>query len=403
MPTPVDLSSDASFAAGFPHEYFGWLRAEHPLYWHEPTAETPDGEGFWVLSRYADVAAVVRDPQRFSSQTGAGLRSAGGTGIKDERAAGVSLNMTDDPQHRRLRALVNKGFTPKAVGNLQVELQQRFADTLSGVADGGFDVMTSIARELPLQTICIVLGVPQSDRASLIGWIDEGLQSDSPSILAREPLKKIRDYAIELIRDKRKQPGADILSTIVRAQLQDGSALSDREAIAFFTLLFPAGAETTRSALGGAIKAFIDYPQQYQRLRAQPELRRSAIEEIVRWTTPSVYKRRTASCDVQMLDQHIRAGDKVTFWEMSANRDERAFSEPFQFDVSRWPNRHLGFGAGVHFCLGASLARLELGIALQALCQRYSGFEAAGAHRWTPNNRLLGLQSLPVRAHLARD
>lgn len=397
----VDLSSDATFANGFPHAWFAQLRRSAPLYWHEPTAATPDGEGFWVVSRYADVAAIARNAAVFSSETGGGLRSAGGTGIKDERAAGLALNMTDDPRHRQLRALVNRGFTPRAVAALSQELEARF-DAVLGPLDGEFEVMQQLAQALPLQTICLVLGVPASDQALLLDWVNDSLRSDSDSIMAREPLGKIRDYARALVKEKRARPGNDMFSTIVNARLDDGAArLSDAEAVAFFTLLFPAGAETTRSALGGAIAAFAQFPEQYRALCAEPTaLRRSAVEEVVRWTTPSVYKRRTASCDFRMHEQTIRAGDKVTFWEMSANRDERAFERPDQFAVDRWPNRHLGFGAGVHFCLGASLARLELGIALTALSRRYRGFEQVGVEQWTPNNRLLGLQSLTVRADL---
>lgn len=398
----MDLSSDASFAEGFPHEFFTQLRAEQPLYWHAPTPQTPDGEGFWVVSRYADVAAIARDARLFSSETAGGLRAAGGTGIKDERAAGVALNMIDDPRHKRLRALVNSGFTPRAVAALGARLEILF-ETLLDEVTNPFEVMETVASQLPLQTICIVLGVPQADRTQLLQWVTDSVRSDSDSIMARAPLRRIRDYARELVAERRQHPSDDIFSAVVNAQLDaEGSQLSDAEAVAFFTLLFPAGAETTRSALGGAIAAFAEFPEQYQRLRAQPEaLRRSAVEEVVRWTTPSIYKRRTAVRDTQLHGQWIRAGDKVTFWEMSANRDERAFDEPFRFDVGRWPNKHLGFGAGVHFCLGASLARLELGIALVALARRFECFEPAGMPRWTPNNRLLGLQSLQVRATLS--
>ena len=186
------------------------------------------------------------------------------------------------------------------------------------------------------------------------------------------------------------------MSTIVHARLDDGSRLTDRELTAFFALLFPAGAETTRSAIAGGIKAFIEYPDQYARLRHDPALIGTAVEEIVRWTTPSVYKRRTASCDTEIAGRPIKAGDKVTVWEMSANRDERVFEEPYTFDVGRHPNPHVGFGFGIHFCLGASLARLELRVALEELTRRYLRFEATGADEWMPNNRLFGLKHLPV-------
>ena len=397
-PPVVDLSDDASFAEGFPHESFAWLRDNAPLFWHAPTAVTPDGEGFWVASRYADVSAMQRDAVTFSSDR-VGERTGGGTALKDESSAGIALNATDDPRHRRLRSLVNKGFTPRAVGALEGELTARMHKLVEAVEDyDHFDFVHAIARELPSQAICSVLGIPQEDRPQLIDWMDQGLAADSPSILGGDAMAKIVGYAQQIIEEKRRRPARDILSTIVHAELEDGSKLGERELVAFFCLLFPAGAETTRGALAGAVMAFIDFPDQYERLRAEPSLLRSAVEEIVRFTTPSVYKRRTATRDVELHGETIRAGDKVTFWEMSANRDERFFERPFAFDVARSPNAHLAFGAGVHFCLGANLARLELTVALRELTARFSAFERVGALEWMPNNRLLGLRKLEVAA-----
>ena len=396
----VDLSDHASFADGFPHDYFAMLRRERPVFWHEPTDKTPDGEGFWVVTRHADVMTVQRDATTYSSDRG-GIRERGGTGMKDERAAGRMLNMTDDPQHQRLRSLVNRGFTPRAISDLEAELRQRADALLDAVDPAGFDAVHGFARELPSQAICIVLGVPQQDRPGLLDALDAGIEGESDSIVTREATTRLREYATDLIADKRAHPDGGIMSTIVHASLEDGSVLTDRELIAFFGLLFPAGAETTRSAISGAIEAFGDHPDQYERLRADRSLAPTAIEEIVRWTTPSIYKRRTASVDAGERGVDIAAGDKVTFWEMSANRDESVFDDPSRFDVGRDPNPHVGFGWGVHFCLGASLARLELKVCLEAMLDRFVGFAPAGAAEWTPNNRLLGLKHLPTTAHPA--
>lgn len=394
----VDLSDDESFRNGFPHDFFAWLRQYDPVHWHEPSDKTPDGEGFWVVSRHADVMEVQRDAATYSSDRG-GIREAGGTGIKDVPQAGRMLNQTDDPQHHRLRQLVNRGFTPRAIGSLEDEVRRRAAALLDATQGEPFDAVRGFARELPSQVICIVLGVPEADRPTLLDWLDAGIEDESDLIVSPDATRKISGYARELIADKRANPDGGIMSTIVHARSEDdGTQLTDRELVSFFALLFPAGAETTRSAIAGAIKAFIDYPDQYRRLRADRALVPTAVEEIVRWTTPSVYKRRTASRDVELGGQHIRAGDKVTFWEMSANRDETVFVDPFTFDVGRDPNPHVGFGWGVHFCLGASLARLELRAALDAMLDRYEGFEATGPSQWTPNNRLFGLKELPVRA-----
>ncbi|MCU1501894.1 MAG: cytochrome [Ilumatobacteraceae bacterium] len=392
----VDLSADETFRNGFPHGHFRWLRDDAPIAWHEPTLRTPDGEGFWVVTRYADVAAVLRDPDVFSSDRG-GRRERGGTAIKDERTAGTMLNQTDDPQHQRLRSLVNRGFTARAVGALTGELRSRGAAMLDAVGDEPFDFVRVFARELPSQAICLVLGVPATDQPQLLDWLDAGVEDDSPSILSVDSMRRIRTYATDLIAHKRAEPDAGIMSTIVHARDETGSGLSDNELIAFFALLFPAGAETTRSALAGAVQAFTDQPDELERLRDDPSLLAPAVEEIIRWTTPSIYKRRTARDDVELAGVPIAGGDKVTFWEMSANRDERVFPDPFRFDVGRTPNAHLGFGWGAHFCLGASLARLEIRLTLELLIDRDVRIEAAGPTSWMPNNRLLGLKSLPVR------
>ena len=400
MAVPIlDLSDSKNFAQGFPHEFFTWLRAQEPLYWHAPTAVTPDGEGFWVFSRYADVDSVIMDPAAYSSDKG-GERVAGGTTIKDEVSAGKVMNQTDDPLHRRLRAIVNEGFTVKAISALESELRTRTRRLLQGIQAGEhFDFAQRVAREIPTQAICIVLGVPEEDRLMLTDWVDRGIEAPSDAVIAEEYVRKIRRYAQGLIERKRAAPQDDIFSTIVHARFEaDGSTLSDHELRSFFGLLFPAGAETTTRSISGGMLALIERPAAWRQLRADPALLKTAVEEIVRWTTPSCYKRRTATRDIQHSGKLIREGDKVTFWEMSANRDERVFERPFDFDIARSPNKHLGFGAGVHFCLGSALARLELKVVFEELLKHDLDFEVDGTPLWMPNNRLVGLKSLPLRA-----
>lgn len=396
-PEPVDLSDPLSFAHGFPHAWFTWLRERAPVYWHEPTNATPDAEGFWVVSRYADVDAVIMDPATFSSDRG-GTRTAGGTTINDNAAAGLVLNQTDDPYHRRLRAIVNSGFSIRAVAALEDELRRRTRALLASLQRGDvIDFAHQVSREIPTQAICIVLGVPEDDRLMLADWVDHGIEAPSDEVIADEYVRKIRRYAQSLIDSKRETPADDIFSTIVHARFEaDGSTLSDHELRSFFSLLFPAGAETTTRAISGGMLAFLEHPAAWQQLAASPDLIKTAVEEIVRWTTPSCYKRRTVTRDVNFGGQAMRAGDKITFWEMSANRDERVFTDPFTFDIARSPNKHLGFGAGVHFCLGASLARLELRVVFEELLVSRLGFELAGEPEWMPNNRLVGLKALPV-------
>lgn len=393
-----DLSDGQTFAHGFPHEFFTWLRAHEPLYWHEPTAITPDGEGFWVVSRYADVDGVIMDPQSFSSDKG-GTRTAGGTTIKDEISAGKVMNQTDDPLHKRLRAIVNEGFSVKAISALESELRRRTRELFATLERGEqIDFALKVAREIPTQAICIVLGVPEEDRLMLADWIDRGIAAPSDEVIAEEYVRKVRRYAQGLIEAKRAAPQPDIFSSIVHARFAaDGSTLSDHELRSFFGLLFPAGAETTTRSISGGLLSLLQWPEQFARLRADPALLKTAVEEIVRWTTPSCYKRRTATRDIEHSGKCIREGDKVTFWEMSANRDERVFERPFTFDVARNPNKHLGFGAGVHFCLGSSLARLELRVVFEELLRSDFNFRLDGEPVWMPNNRLVGLKSLPLQ------
>ncbi len=395
----LDLSDSRSFAHGFPHEFFTWLRAHEPLYWHPPTNVTPDGEGFWVFSRYADVNEVIMDPVSYSSDKG-GARTAGGTTIKDELSAGKVMNQTDDPLHRRLRAIVNEGFTVKTIAALEEELRARTRKLLQGIQAGEhFDFAQKVAREIPTQAICIVLGVPEEDRLMLADWVDHGIEAPSEAVIAEEYVRKIRRYAQGLIERKRAVPQDDIFSTIVHARFAaDGSTLSDHELRSFFGLLFPAGAETTTRAISGGMLALIERPAAWQQLRADPALLKTAVEEILRWTTPSCYKRRTATRDIPHAGKLIREGDKVTFWEMSANHDELVFDRPFEFDVTRTPNRHIAFGAGVHFCLGSALARLELKVVFEELLRSGLNFVLDGTPQWMPNNRLVGLKSLPLRA-----
>jgi cytochrome P450 len=389
---PVDLSNSRSFANGFPHDFFSWLRRHEPVWWHEPTQYTPHSVGFWVVSRYDDVVAVFKDAETYSSELG-------GTQIYDGKGMGYQLNQTDDPKHRRLRALVNKGFTPRMIGRLEDELRRRTRRILDDITPGQtFNFVPPVARELPLQAICSVLGVPQEDRAEIVEIVDLAIGAGDGTVMSPQYLKRLSAYADEVVERKRSHPADDILSVIVHAQLDDGSPqLNNQELRGFFNLLFPAGAETTRGSIAGGLLALIENPDQLERLRNDPHLMKNAVEEMVRWTSPSVYKRRTTTRDTELGGKLIREGQKVTVWEMSANRDEAAFENPFRFDVGRDPNPHVGFGLGTHFCLGANLARLEIRVMFEEILDRFERFELMGPLAWTNNNRLLSLTELPVR------
>jgi len=404
LPDAIDLTDLASFARGFPHDVFRWLRRHEPVWWHPATPHTPDAVGFWVVSRHADVLQVFQDPQSYSSE-GGGDRPQGGTMIADSAAAGVMLNMMDDPRHRRIRQLINKGFTPRRIAALEPELRRRTRAILDDAADAReIDFVRAVARELPLQAICMLLGVHQQDRSQLCDWIDASLEYQDRELSGENEASKLgaaglAAYGERLIAEKRAQPTGDVFSAVIHAELEDEepSRLSDAELQSFFFLLFAAGSETTRKAIAGGLCELLASPEALERLRRDASLMPTAVEEIVRWTTPSVYKRRTATRDLELGEQKIRAGDKVTVWEMSANHDESVFDAPFRFDIARDPNPHLGFGFGVHYCLGANLARLEIRVMFEELLQRFRAIEIIGEPEFTRDNRLFGLKRLPVR------
>jgi cytochrome P450 len=403
----LDLTDLANFAHGFPHELFEVHRREAPVFWHEPTEHTPGGEGFWSVATYAGVLEVLNDPATYSSERG-GARTDGGTLLIDLPVAGTMLNMMDDPRHNRIRRLVTKGLTPHTVRELEADLRTRTRRLLDAVTDRGdepVDFLVEVAAELPMQATCFLLGVPEDDRHRLFECVDaifdfrdERDYFDFTDEQVRQ-LEWMLTYGLELIASKRRTPGRDMLSTVVHATLDDVDppSLTDGELYAFFSLLFSAGSETTRNAMAGGLIALAERPAEVAALRADPSRLPVAIEEILRWTAPSPMKRRTATTDVVLAGCHVAAGDKVVIWEGSANRDDAVFADPHRFDIDRDPNPHLSFGHGIHFCIGAHLARLELRVMFEEVLDRWSSIELAGEPEWTRSNRHTGLRHLPVR------
>jgi cytochrome P450 len=397
----TDLTDLDNFAAGFPHDIFAVHRAEAPVWWHEPTAHTPDGEGFWSVATYAEVLEVLNDPTGYSSERG-GDRPYGGTLIQDLPVSGIVLNMMDDPRHARIRRLVTKGLTPKTVQRLEDELRRRAGALLDAVPDGEpVDFLVEVAAELPMQMICILLGVPEADRHALFEAVEPGFDFRTGDATRPDHQPSELDtfaYGRDLIAEKRANPTDDMLSAVVHARLDDADppTLTDDELVMFFSLLFAAGSETTRNAIAGGLAALIGNPDQLAALRADPDLMAGAVEEVLRWTSPSPSKRRTATRPAELAGTKIAPGDKVVIWEGSANRDERVFTEPMSFDIARSPNPHLGFGHGTHFCLGANLARLEIRVMYEELLARFRHVEAAGPVEWTRSNRHTGIRHQPL-------
>lgn len=393
----VDLTDLDNFASGFPHELFARHRSEAPVYWHEPTENTPDGEGFWSVASHAETLAVLRDPVTFSSVTG-GSRPFGGTLIQDLSIAGQVLNMMDDPRHAEIRRLVSSGLTPRMITRVEDDLRARTQALLDAVKPGvPFDFLVDIAAELPMQMICILMGIPESQRHWLFEAIEPSFdfggsrKAAITRLSVQEAGSRMYNFGMELIASKRAEPTDDMLSVVANAE-----DVSDLEVYLFFNLLFSAGAETTRNSVAGGLLALCENPSQLALLRADPALLPSAIEEMVRWTSPSPSKRRTATRTVELGGCTIEAGQKVVVWEGSANRDERVFTDPMAFDVARKPNPHLGFGQGLHYCLGANLARLELRVLFDELLARFPDIQVVRPPEWTRSNRHTGLRHLWV-------
>jgi cytochrome P450 len=393
----IDFTDLDNFALGFPHSLFEVHRREAPVYWHAATENTPDGEGFWSVATHAETLAVFRDPETFSSVTG-GSRPFGGTLLQDLSIAGQVLNMMDDPRHSQIRRLVSSGLTPRMIARVEDDLRARARRLLDAVVPGEpFDFLVEIAAELPMQMICILLGVPESERHWLFEAIEPqfdfgGSRKASVGQLTPEEAgSRMYTYGQELIASKRAEPTDDMLSVVANA-----GGLSDLELYLFFSLLFSAGAETTRNSVAGGLLALADHPDQLALLRSDLALLPTAIEEMVRWTSPSPSKRRTATRDVSLGGCLIEAGQKVQIWEGSANRDSLVFADADAFDITRKPNPHLGFGQGVHYCLGANLARLELRVLFEELLGRFSSVQVVKPVEWTRSNRHTGIRHLEV-------
>jgi cytochrome P450 len=318
----------------------------------------------------------------------------------------VLLNMMDDPRHHRIRKLVTPALAPRTLALLEDDLRARTAAIVDGVAErGACDFLVDVAAELPLQAIARLLGVPQEDRHQLFRWANTSLDYDDrdlgeSSAKQQEASAAMFAYGTALIEDKRGRPADDLLSRVATATIprdgDDDAPLEELEVQMFFNLLIAAGSETTRNSIAHGLLAFLDHPDQWRALQADRSLLPTAVEEVLRYTSSTTYNRRTATTRADVGGQVIEAGEKVTLWWSSANHDHTVFEDPHRFDVTRAPNRHLAFGHGTHFCLGAALARIEIRVVFDALLDRFDRLEPAGPPEWTRSNKHTGLRHLPV-------
>ncbi len=390
----VDLCDRSRFSAGPPHEVFRRFREEQPVAF----LPEPDGPGFWGVFRYDDVVDASRHPQRFASAPAVFIQDPADPTVVQE----LMINQ-DPPKHTKLRKLVNRGFTPRQISALEPHVREIVVTLLDTAATmGSFDLVHDLAVELPLQVIAEMVGVPAEERHQVFAWTERMMSNDDDDQTAMQAdaqvaIGEMFAYADGLIASRIDGDGTDLLSVLLRADV-DGEALSQLELDVFFMLLMNAGSETTRNLITGGTLALFEHPDERAKLAANPELVPSAIEEMLRWVTPVMHFRRTAQADLEIAGQPIAAGDKVVMWYSSANRDEAQFPNADTFDITRTPNEHVAFGAGgPHFCLGASLARLEARILFEELLSRMPGLEQAGDPVRLRSNFINGIKSLPVR------
>ncbi len=393
----IDLTDKDVFVRGVPHEWFASLRRDAPVYWHDEA----DGPGFWCVTRYEDVVTVNRDNQLFSSNRGAVFMwDLPPEDLEQQRL--MMLNM-DPPIHTRYRRLVNKGFTPRMVSEIEQTARERTRAILDRVTPRGeCDFVVDVAAELPLQVIADILGVPQEDRHKMFDWSNRMVGSDDPEYgvtpeEAQLASMELFAYAAKLAEEKRAGPGQDLISILSEAEV-DGEQLNQLEIDLFFMLLTVAGNETTRNQVSHGLLAFLENPDQLEKLRANRELLPGAVEEMLRWATPVMHFRRTATGDLTLGGQAIAAGDKIVIWYTSANRDESMFDDPMRFNIERSPNEHVAFGGGgPHFCLGANLARMEIRVLFEELLDRWSHIELKGEPTRLRSNFINGMKHIPVR------
>ncbi|WP_425005558.1 cytochrome P450 [Mycolicibacterium sp. S3B2] len=391
----VDLTDPQLYRNGFPHDVFTELRARGPVHLHPPV------EGrlgitaipFWSIVAHGEIQQANRDWKTFASFDGPMLAP------NPLISAGRSLITLDPPDHVEMRRIISSEFTPRMIGALEQRLTDRTARILHAAVGHTCDFVRDIAYQVPMHLIADIIGIPEDDRSWVFERTDHLLKSGDPYGEYTEDDRlglqtEVFEYAQRITADKRANPADDVWTKL--AEQLDGFELE-----MFFLLLSIAGSETTRNALTMGLIALLDHPDQFAELRANPELSPSAADEILRWSSPVLIFGRTATRDVTIGGQDLKAGDRVVFWHPSGNRDETVFQDPFHFDIHRSPNPHIAFGGGgVHYCLGANLAHKEIRVVMESIVAGYD-IELAAPPVWTGSGPVhnvgISIDSLPVR------
>jgi cholest-4-en-3-one 26-monooxygenase len=388
-PTRDDIDLlDGNWYAGQPHDTWTWMREHAPAY-YDPSSDT------WAITRYHDILAVEKDPKTFSS-------------FRSPRPHGTPLPMMismDDPDHQRRRSIVNRGFTPKRVRAKESEIQTICDHIIDRICErGSCDFVWDIAAPLPLLLIGDMLGFPREAYDDLLRWSDDlirGTTVTDPEAAEKAMMAAIefREFQLHVIADRRsKPPGRDLVSVLCHADI-DGERLDDESLVQESLLILIGGDETTRHVITGGMLALLEHPGERAKLLADRSTLVTGVEEMLRWVTPIKNMSRTATRDVEVSGQMIGVGEQLILLYPSANRDESVFEDPFRFDVERHPNPHIAFGFGTHFCLGASLARLELNVMFDRLLERLPDIELADPSTplpWRNSNFITGPEAMPV-------
>ena len=418
--SPVALYDPAVFRQGPPHADFAWLRANAPVAWNEEPGERP---GFWSVTRYDDVMRVNGDPATFSSQKGGILMTH--VGRPESQLAKASLDAMinmDAPAHLQLRREHMPYFTPSYLRGLTDRIEGETTRLLDAMAPlGRCDLVPMLSAQLPLFTLCEILGVPQADRPKFLTWMhflelansfaaersgDEGGMEGAVAELPPEAkafieafkaaIDEMFEYGRDMLRKRREDPKPDLMSAIARAQL-DGEFLADEYLDGSWLLIVFAGNDTTRNTISGTMGLLTDFPDQKARLMAKPELIGGAVNEFIRMISPVIYMRRTATTDVDIAGQAIAAGEKVIMYYGSANRDAAVFADPDRLDVERAnADKHVAFGYGPHTCIGKRVAQIQLEAVYRQMLGRFPDIRQAGPSEVAPNNFVYAIKSMPV-------
>jgi len=390
----VNLLDDRSFVGGHPHDQYDWLRANAPVYWHDE----PGGRGYWAITGYQDVNDVGRNAAVYSSEPTIMITDPE-PGLATHAGSHKMMLMMDPPEHTSYRKLISREFTqgPARHYNGRItELARQIVDAV--IKKGECDFVADIAGEMPSFVIADLMGLPLEDGRELYKLTE--IIHTSPEALApnamNDAISKMFAYGMDVIKNKRARPGDDLASKLLSAKL-DGRQLDDEEFLLFFMLLIDAGGDTTRNLVGTGMYELLQQPQQLDLLRSDvPGLLPAAREELLRYTSPVIYMRRTVLADTELHGQALKTGDKVVMYYGAANRDPEVYANPHQLDITRTGQRHLAFGGGHHVCLGQWFARLEIDAIMTEVLSRMTDIQLLETPRWMRSNFISGLTTMPV-------